>query len=302
MSFLSVVILTYNQANMVTQCLNSLLSSKTDDVELVISDDHSPDNTVSVIKNWLDLHNNKFGAVVILDNKCNVGTVKNYIKAVEATHSPYIKVIAGDDWFMPGAIDIMRSFCEKNDFDIAFTSLNVAYQDNRGNVEISDEIVPASRVKGFFKMGPKDQFRQLTKWPCLAAPGNLFTRKYWDIIELKNADISIGEDLAMTILGASNSMKFMEIPGPLVVYRKHDKSVTRNTANPRIKIVIKDLAWVLWNVGFSRKDWLTVIDKIRLCIMVLTLNTVSILPLRCITFLDKARRLVGPIFFKRNFT
>jgi len=298
---LSVVVITYNHMNMIKQCLNSLLLSKTDDIELVISDDCSTDATVSVIENWLAVNEHKFKNVIFIKNKKNLGTVKNVIQAVDTSNSAYIKMIAGDDWFVAGALDVMREFILNNRFDAAFSSLVVAYQDSEGNIEVANEIVPASRIPGFFEMDSKDQFRQLTRWCCLPAPGNLFTRKFWNTIELAKAKATIAEDWAMWLSGASKSMKFMEIPATLVVYRKHAKSVSRDSRNPRVKKSLREVAWVLWNIGFSRKEWLTFSDKARLFLLWFTIRTVSLFPVRLIAFTDKVRRFLGAIIFKRSF-
>lgn len=302
MSLLSIVVLTYNQEKMIQQCLDSILLSNTDDVELIVADDCSQDNTKDVIELWLCNNKYKFDSVIFVDNKQNLGTVRNVIQAVDRTNSQYIKTIAGDDWFLPGAINAIKFFCRNNVFDVAFSSMKIAYQDEKGNVEVCNEIVPASRINGFFNMDSKGQFQMLTKWCCLPAPGNLFTRRYWDTIELYKADISIAEDWAMWLLGASKSMIFKEIPGALVIYRKHTKSVSRDVSSPRFKKALKEVAWVLWNIGFSRSDWLSLSDKTRLLILFLSIKTVSILPLYLINYLDKLRRFLGPIFFKRNFT
>lgn len=302
MSLLSIVVLTYNQEKMIQQCLDSLLLSNTDDVELIVADDCSQDNTKDVIELWLCNNKCKFDSVFFVENKHNLGTVRNVVHAVDRTNSKYIKTIAGDDWFLPGAINAIKSFCRNNLFDVAFSSMKVAYQDENGNVEVCDEIVPASRINGFFNMDSKEQFRMLTKWCCLPAPGNLFTRDYWDTIELNKADISIAEDWAMWLLGASKSMTFMEIPETLVVYRKHMKSVSRDMSSPRAKKGLSEVAWVLWNIGFSRRDWLSFTDELRLFFLWLTIKTISMFPSTLIGSLDKLRRSLGPIFFKRKFS
>lgn len=302
MSLLSIVVLTYNQEKMIQQCLDSILLSNTDDVELIVANDCSQDNTKDVIELWLYNNKYKFDSVLFVDNKQNLGTVRNVIQAVNRTNSKYIKTIAGDDWFLPGAINAIKSFCRNNLFDVAFSSMKVAYQDENGNVEVCDEIVPASRINGFFNMDPKEQFRMLTKWCCLPAPGNLFTRSYWDTIELYKADISIAEDWAMWLLGASKSMIFKEIPETLVVYRKHLKSVSRDMSSPRAKKGLSEVAWVLWNIGFSRRDWLSFTDELRLFFLWLIIKTISMLPPTLIGSLDKLRRFLGPIFFKRKFS
>lgn len=301
MAYISLVIITYNQGTMIQNCLNSILLSQTADIELVISDDCSVDNTAEEVNKWIELNKSSFESVQFLCNSRNVGTVKNVVQAVNASHANYIKTFAGDDWFLPGAIDSLRNFCKNNMFDVAFASMRVAYQDEYGCCNITNEIVPASRVSGYFNLNYKEQFVCLTKWCCLPAPANLFTRHYWDAIELDKADISIAEDWYMWIAGAAKKLSFKEIPQILVVYRKHAKSVSRNLAHPRTRKGLRDVAWVLWHIGFSRKEWLSLREKCRLLILCSVMKISSMFPISCIVILDNIRRKYGSLIYKRNF-
>ena len=303
MSLLSIVVLTYNQETMVTKCLDSILTSSTENIELIIADDDSPDSTGEVIEEWIQNNKYQFHRVKFIKNPSNMGTVKNLQNAMVNIQTPYIKTIAGDDWFVDGAIDVLSDFINRNanSFDVAFCSMQVAIQDHDGNINITQEIIPASREKNFFSVSAKERFRYLTRWCCLPAPGNLFTKHYWDVIDMSTASINIAEDWYMWLAGAAHEMQFKEIPYTLVIYRKHEKSVSRDIANPRTRQGLSDLSWVLWNVGFSRIDFLGYKDKTRLFILWLTITIASRCSPQMIYFLDQLRRKIGPYIYKRNF-
>ena len=49
----SVVIITYNSSNTIIETLESIKSQTYNNIELVISDDNSSDNTLSVCYEWI---------------------------------------------------------------------------------------------------------------------------------------------------------------------------------------------------------------------------------------------------------
>lgn len=51
MSFFSVIIPTFNRADMVCRCIQSIFDTQWPDLEIIVVDDCSPDDTASKIKN-----------------------------------------------------------------------------------------------------------------------------------------------------------------------------------------------------------------------------------------------------------
>lgn len=290
MAFLSVVVLTYNQEKMLETCLDSILESDTRDVELIISDDCSSDKTTTVIDEWTTRNRSLFDSVTVIKNTTNLGTVKNLINAVAASHAPYIKDIAGDDWFLPKAIDKIMSFCKTNTFDAAFSAVAVAYQDDYGNLCISDRPLPAAKIDNFFTMTHKEKFANMTRTNCLRSPGAIFTRDYWEKVKLSETKLKIVEDWAMWLKGITLEQKFVEIPDILVCYRQLSSSVSNNVLSPRYKTYLSDNAWVLKNIGFSRLEWLSWRNKIRLIFLWMAVQTLTLLPINLIALLEKLRK------------
>ena len=291
MPLISVVILTYNQEQMILDCLNSLLQSKTNDVELVVSDDCSRDNTYGVVLQWIKKYNEKFERVYTQRHEINQGTVKNLALAINRSTGDYIKSIGGDDWFAPGAINIMREFIKLNNFDVAFSRLQLANQDISGNVAISEVVLPTSKESDFFISNSRKQFRYLCKRNCLFAPASLYNRKFWETINLNKTKVVILEDWAMWLLGAINNMQFAEIPQTLVIYRNHAGSVS-NEIGPRKIQEMRDVVWVLRNICMSKPEWLTLKEKMRIRVISTMIYFVSLLPLKMISFIDKVRKKV----------
>ncbi len=49
----SIVISNYNNENYILECLDSILNQSYENIEIIVVDDKSTDNSVSKIKNWI---------------------------------------------------------------------------------------------------------------------------------------------------------------------------------------------------------------------------------------------------------
>lgn len=96
----SVLLLTYNQSAFVEDALQSLLNQDYDNLEIVISDDNSQDQTWEIINSIANsyLGNKK---IVLNKNPFNLGIVGNYYKAFELSKGQVIFTAAGDDISLP---------------------------------------------------------------------------------------------------------------------------------------------------------------------------------------------------------
>ena len=110
----SVVVITYNSARTVLDTLDSIANQTYQNIELIISDDCSQDDTVSVVNTWVEENKNRFISVKILTVEKNTGLVKNCNRGRKAAKGEWIKGIAGDDMLMPDAIEEYIKFILAN--------------------------------------------------------------------------------------------------------------------------------------------------------------------------------------------
>lgn len=108
----SVLIPLYNHERFVERTLDSLLGSDCSKIELVISDDASSDNSLSVTNKWLERHGNKFAGVTLLSCDMNCGVTANLNKLIEAATGEFITGIASDDMLPNNAIDMQRDYLQ----------------------------------------------------------------------------------------------------------------------------------------------------------------------------------------------
>lgn len=100
---LSICITTYNRGNFITQTLDSLLPQLSPNVELIVVDGCSPDNTEEVMRQYVAKH----PEVKYYKEQENSGIDKDYDKAVGYAHGQYCWLMTDDDLVKPSALDII---------------------------------------------------------------------------------------------------------------------------------------------------------------------------------------------------
>lgn len=96
-NIVSVIVITYNSSATIIEALESVkCQTYREKIELIISDDCSTDDTVSVINHWLE-KNKLFYSIIFLKNSVNLGITKNINSAVLNAKGKYIKFLSGDD-------------------------------------------------------------------------------------------------------------------------------------------------------------------------------------------------------------
>lgn len=101
----SVVVITYNSSKTVIETLESIKAQNYQNLELIISDDGSKDNTVDICKKWLIINENRFVKSKLLIVSQNSGVAPNCNRGVKETHGEWIKLIAGDDILFDDCIE-----------------------------------------------------------------------------------------------------------------------------------------------------------------------------------------------------
>ena len=97
-ALVDIVMITYNQEKYVAQAIESVLEQKCDfPFLLIINDDFSTDRTHIICQEYA----NKFpNQILYAQNSSNIGLIKNYKIALEASNSKYVAILEGDDYWI----------------------------------------------------------------------------------------------------------------------------------------------------------------------------------------------------------
>lgn len=102
----SVVVVSYNSASTIVETLDSIKAQTYQNLELIVSDDCSPDKkTIEIIQKWLDANGSRFIYTELVTTDKNTGVSGNINRGVAKSQGDWIKSIAGDDLLIPTAIE-----------------------------------------------------------------------------------------------------------------------------------------------------------------------------------------------------
>ena len=107
-------IVCYKAENFIIETLNSVYHQTYDKIELIVSDDHSPDNTVQIIKEWLCSHKSRFVNTLVIESDTNTGPSGNGNRAIFQAHGEWYKSLDGDDILKDTAITDYVEFVNSN--------------------------------------------------------------------------------------------------------------------------------------------------------------------------------------------
>ena len=118
---LSIVVPTYNRAQLLNMLLESIVGDFDiwpDDLELIVSDNASPDETRTVLSDFL-----KRGYPVnYIVNATNVGADGNIAASFDRAKGKYLWVIGDDEVMYHGTVDYVLRMCRTGDFGLMHLS------------------------------------------------------------------------------------------------------------------------------------------------------------------------------------
>jgi hypothetical protein len=108
----SVICLSYNHEDYVVEALNSVINQTYPNIELLIADDCSTDNSVEKIQNWLQHH----PKVHFLANEKNLGNTKTFNQLAKKATGEYIIDLAADDVLLPNCVEKQIEIFQKTKY------------------------------------------------------------------------------------------------------------------------------------------------------------------------------------------
>lgn len=222
-TLVSVIVITYNSAEYVVETLESIAKQSYPNIELIISDDASEDNTLQVCKDWISEHQGRFKACRIVAAEKNLGIPANCNKGVDAASGNFIKIIAGDDILLEDCIKDNLNFIEQSaSRNIVISEMN-AFLDGTTPKKILEHKVPFGEIFSD-KFTAKDQNNFLIKASYFGNAPTLFYRKcVFDKVRFDES-IPLLEDYPFAILATESGFKYSYLPKVTVLYRVRNNS------------------------------------------------------------------------------
>jgi len=97
----SICIPAFNGGKFIHRALESLIHQSYKNIEIVVADDASTDNTSEIVRRYAS----KDKRIVYFRNNSNLGGIRNSFKAIEIATGNYIQVLCHDDWFSENCVE-----------------------------------------------------------------------------------------------------------------------------------------------------------------------------------------------------
>ncbi|NTW32737.1 MAG: glycosyltransferase family 2 protein [Bacteroidetes bacterium] len=179
MPFFSIIIPTYNRAQMLTTAIDSVLKQSFSDWELIVVDDGSTDNTKEVVNSYND---NRI-RYIYQKNSERCAARNN---GINSSKGNYICFLDSDDYYLLNRLEKLYNEIKKREFPIAFFYTGICFEDN--GIAVRREELP-----NIFKSMKEYFVTNVIGSPQVCIHKNiLLTHKY-------NENFSIGEDTELWI-------------------------------------------------------------------------------------------------------
>jgi len=110
----SIIVITYNSSKYVLETLESAKAQTYQNIELIVSDDCSTDNTVEICQEWIAKNKERFVRTELITAEKNTGIPANCNRGVKSVQGEWVKLIAGDDALLPDCIEYYLFYIKKN--------------------------------------------------------------------------------------------------------------------------------------------------------------------------------------------
>ena len=229
-NMVSVAVITYNSSKTILETLDSIKAQTYQNLELIVSDDCSVDNTVELCRNWIEQNRNRFARTQIIVSEHNTGIAGNLNRGEDACTGKWVKSIAGDDKLMPSCLeDCVKYMQAHNDAVYLFGKVK-AFGASPEKCAHYERLFKAS----FFQMTLEEQLNQLIfDGNEVPASTCFYDREKALKIGVRNDErMPFLEDWPKWINLLRKGVKFHYIDSYLVEYRLEGISTTSKMQSP----------------------------------------------------------------------
>lgn len=221
----SIIIPCYNCERFISQCVNSCLNQTYNNIEIIVVDDGSTDNTYSILTN--------FKEKIVLLKQENKGAPKARNEGLKIADGEFIKFLDGDDELLSDAIE--KQVCQSLKYKEADNT--IIYGELR---RINEDGSKRWRVKPRTINKNTNQIAFLVENNYIVTSCPLHRKSYLMKIGGFNESLKAGQEQELHLRLALSGIKFVYFPTIIYYYRSY-YSINRMASN----------SWVLTDPKFG---------------------------------------------------
>lgn len=230
----SIIIPVYNTEKFLSRCLDSLLKQTLHDLEIIIINDQTPDNSMQIATEFAK----KDSRIRILENSQNMGSMWSRREGYSRAVGEYIVFCDSDDYFPIDALKILYETAQTNGSDLVIGSYTY--------LSISGE-------EKTFRTGAQQVLSQEDLYKALLTGkiphslwAKIYHRRLFDGFDYETfIHHTNGEDMILLYQLVNQSHKIIIIEDSTYYYCQNALSITQNNLSEKKKGAIVDsLNWL----------------------------------------------------------
>lgn len=215
----TIIAVCYNHARFITECLDSIRNQAYPHVQLIIMDDSSQDDSVKIIRDWVQRYGIECNVIA---HQKNQGLCRTLNEALELALGKYISLIATDDSWLPDKLSRQVAIMEALPSDVGIVYSD-AYQMDEHGQRLSKMFIAAHRQ---FETMPEGNLREsLIEGNFIPAMATLIRRDVYDRVGYYDERLAF-EDWDFW-LRVTCHFRFTYCPHPSANYRILETSMAR---------------------------------------------------------------------------
>jgi len=227
----SIIVPVYNMEKYLRKCLDSLINQTYENIEIIIINDGSTDNSDEIINEYAKKHNN-----IVYYSKENEGVSLTRNRGLDLATGEYIMFVDSDDYVSSDIVETLINLAVNNDLDIVTSDIIKFYTDGTEEYFKTNKEFSVDEVKNYI-IGDSG--------PC----AKLFKKEIINKIRFRKIAY---EDLdVIPVLGLYTS-KMGYINKAMYYYRQIDGSATRLIRFNNSMLDIFDVLDNLYNQLYKR--------------------------------------------------
>ena len=138
---ISIVMPAYNSEKYIRNSIKSVINQTYKNWELIIIDDYSTDNTVSIIEEFQNKN------IHLIKNKKNSGAAISRNKGIKLAKGNYIAFLDSDDLWNKEKLEKQINFMKSNNYDFTYTSFTYLKERKTKKVIIPEKLTYKESLK-----------------------------------------------------------------------------------------------------------------------------------------------------------
>jgi glycosyltransferase involved in cell wall biosynthesis len=231
----SILIPVFNREHLIEQTIQSALNQSYDNIEIIVVDNASTDESWSKIKKTEAIDSR----IRAFRNETNIGPVRNWFRCIEEAHGLFGKILWSDDLISPDFIEKCLALFD-HDTAFVYTSARVFIDDPSVGEELyMSDATGHYNSEVYIKRAILSQDVPVSPGCALFRLSDLRSKLLVNIDNKIGSDFSmhaIGNDLLLFLMTAKEYSKYGVVSEALAYFRHHEGSITVSSPSVRLAI------------------------------------------------------------------